>query len=84
MVNRSFLVASLGSRKGRNVVIEADVLHEGRAQIKIIDIEDSENLIFDEVLDESTIEGIQNFFIMIRNEMGRERLSALTDIVMTN
>jgi hypothetical protein len=86
MTNRNFLVTSLGPGDGssRRVVIEADVLQEGMAQVKIIDIEDRESVIFNETVDESTIEGLQNFFIMIRNEMGRERLSVLAGRELTS
>jgi hypothetical protein len=78
---KSFLVVSLSESQkgGRRVIVEADILETGRTKLKISDVDNEENVIFYESLNESTIEGLQNFFITIRNEMGRNRISSLVD-----
>ena len=83
MIGKSFLVVSLSESQkgGKRVIVEANILETGRTHLKIsdVDTDNEEKVIFHESLNESTIEGLQDFFIMIRNEMGRKRIASLVD-----
>ena len=75
MSDKSFFVVNLGSGASDAVHIEAEVFSNSKAKIVILSSGRNPKKLFEWTVTEEEVESLQNLFIFLRNELGRNRLS---------